>query len=411
MSQDQQGPSKLGSLLRFLIGGFLALIGAVGWIQQSCILIAVGFLFAVFCCLGLRWIVLGLLGLAGKSFPRSRTYGAALIGAVLLTLMGPSLSRSFWASEEPRYWNKVKDSHDPKVWHEDYEKAVPQAVRRAEYPSRFAEARAQKAISDKDFGQLRSIWGQLHEGQKEKYDDASRAFVTKAYDTLFQEGLAKIQSAKGADPKLQRGFAELLSDLKKNPTKAIVLDFKFEGGVGSHPADKVALERSTEKVPILPLGDSLAAQAIERRKSQTLKDLEAAFDGVFPKGLLDLEKIPNGVAEQHVRIAIVAKCSRLPGFYVNGKEKNGKFTATDFLYKMSVNWRCQLIGLGGKKLAEFSIDSEPAKSVRYSTRQDDPAWAPYSIILDSASDNFARLVLLKMGMPAPQPKSHYSFQR
>ena len=65
----------------------------------------------------------------------------------------------------------------------------------------------------------------------------------------------------------------------------------------------------------------------------------------------------------------------------------------------------------GKELGSFDLRSEPAKHVSYSTKKDDPDWAPYSIVMDSAADSFARLIVGRLGMTPKAAPEHYTFAR
>ena len=64
-----------------------------------------------------------------------------------------------------------------------------------------------------------------------------------------------------------------------------------------------------------------------------------------------------------------------------------------------------------KELGRFSFRSEPAKHVSYSTDPSDPKWAPYSIIMDSAADNFGRLIVGRLGLNPPPVRENYKFIR
>jgi len=91
-----------------------------------------------------------------------------------------------------------------------------------------------------------------------------------------------------------------------------------------------------------------------------------------------------------------------PSFYTNSDE--GKITS--LLYKCEVQWLFR-ITIDGKEIGKFGFRSEPAKHVSYQTRKDDPEWAPYSIVMDSAADNFARLIVGRLGLvPPPAPESY-----
>lgn len=409
MANDSSAPGKVGGVARFGCGGFFALICLIGWLQQAAVTAGLSVLFSVLLAFALRWLVVGPLALFGKWPARKFSYGAAALGALLLMAVGPSASRAFWASEEPRAWEKVKSDKSTHNWQESYIKPVVEPMRRPGWRSRYAEARAATAVKNRDFTTLRLVSQDIFGKAAPAYDDDSRKAVSDAYDGLFKEGLDKIKAAKGADPKLQAGFAALLNDLKSNPTNPVVLDFSVEGAIASRPDDQAFLSSSPAgKLPILPVGDSLSADSRVRRAAAVQADLKKSFDNVFPKGLLDVQSQGGNAAEQ-VHLKISAKTTRLPGFYVNSEEKKGVRTQTDLLYKMSVHWKCQLVGLNGKNLGEFELDSEPAKHVSYSTSPSDPKWAPYSIMLDSASDNFARLVMIRLGLPAPKERDHYSF--
>jgi hypothetical protein len=113
----------------------------------------------------------------------------------------------------------------------------------------------------------------------------------------------------------------------------------------------------------------------------------------------DSKEIPGDV-----NFWVEAKVQRIRGFYTNSEENK----ITSLLYKCEVIWVFR-ITQDGKEIGKFGFRSEPAKLVSYSTKDSDPDWAGYSIVMDSAADAFARLIIGRLGLTPPPLPQNYTF--
>lgn len=385
----------------FLLPG-IVLYFIAGWegIPQS-------LFFALLFTLGLRWGVLGLMGFFKPLPPRAATYGSAIGLAVLMALAGPTVSNSYYAKKEPDAWLKVSAVPQTSVWERDYNKVIPEKFRRAEWASRYAEVRCKEALANKDFKAMRAVAVDIFSDKAKLYDEQSRKAVQTAYRELFADGLASIKPTKLANPKMVAAFKKALDAVAANPLRRLVLVVDAQGSPGPIPDDKgfmAGLQPQYAKLPILAVGDAFGPKSESRRAQTTRTAIQGSLNAVIPPDLAEVELSQEKPGPQDVLFKIEAQVKRIPGFYVNSSDN----VPDAFLYKMEAHWKFRVV-VDGKPLGEFAFRSEPAKSVQYSTNPGDPQWAPYSIMMDSASDNFARLVVGSLGLTPPPEKDSYSF--
>lgn len=392
---------------RLTLGAMLTLPGIVLYFISGWEGIGPSLFFSVLFTFGARWGLLGLLGFVKPVPPRMVTYGVATALAVVMALAGPSVSNSYHRGNEPKAWLKVADVPETDVWRVEYLNAVPEPFRRPEWASRYAEMRCQEALEKADYKTMREVAAEVFGANSKDYDDKVRESVQKAYQELFTKGLAAIKPTKLADSEMTAAFRKSLEAIASNPTRKILLHFEAKGGVGPIPSDKAYmsdLKPEYAKLPILPVGEAFGPKSESRRASNTRQAIQDSLDAVIPPDLAAVELATDKGDPQDVHFWINAEIKRLEGFYVNSSNN----VPDAFLYKVEVYWKFRIL-VDGKPLGEFSFRSEPAKSVSYSTDPGDPEWAPYSIMMDSASDNFARLVVGSLGLEPPPEKTQYTF--
>lgn len=401
-------PGCLANGLRLAVGFVLTLMGMQLYPEQGWTGAGASFVFALFLTLGVRWLVLGFMGFARPLPTRKLTYGLAAALAVVLALVGVPVSKAYHRSNEPRAWDKVKDSKEPEVWRQLYVNKVGQPFRRAEWRSRQCEAFVAKALATDNFHMIRNQADQAFVKDPKGYDDAARQSIREAWAAMQQKGLAKVKPTKLADARMVGAFKQVLADLADNPSRKVYLHFKAQGTLAKIPADQSLLANAPaqyRKLPVLAVGEAFSPKSHERRRGTVRADLQKCFDSIWPAGMLSIEPAnPPDQAADDVHLWLEAQVRRIPGFYTN--TKNNQIVA--LLYKCEVAWKFRLVSRG-KELGSFNFRSEPAKSVGYSTEDSDPQWAPYSIVMDSAADNFARLIVGRMGLVPPPVRERYSF--
>lgn len=403
-------PGCLANGLRVSVGFVLTLMGMQLYPEQGWTGAGASFVFALFLTLGVRWLILGLLGFARPLPARKLTYGLAAALAVVLALVGVPVSKAYHRSNEPRAWAKVQGSKEPEVWQQLYVNKVGEPFRRSEWRSRQCEAYVAKALASENFAMMRLQAENAFVKYPQNYDDQARQSIREAWTALQKKGLSKIKPTKLADARMVAAFQQVLADLADNPSRKVFLHFKAQGTLANIPADQSMLANAPaqyRKLPILAVGEAFSPQSHERRRGTVRADLQKCFDSIWPPGMLAIQPtLPSDQAADDVHFWLEAQVQRIPGFYTN--TKNNQIVA--LLYKCEVAWKFRLVSRG-KELGSFNFRSEPAKSVSYSTQDSDPQWAPYSIVMDSAADNFARLIVGRMGLVPPPVRERYSFSQ
>lgn len=406
---EAKKPGCLPSAARLFISPIVVFIGIVAYLEYG-YSGPVGALFGAICiALAVRWFLLGLLGLARPLPARAKTYGAAAGLAVLLVLLGKPVSSSYLKGREPECWKKVLGTDSEEFWKREYDEKVPPEFRRAEYTSRRSDMICADALKNKDFRKIREQAQKTFGEDSKEYDDQARQKVSAAYHQLLQDGLKTLKPTKLADKEMTEAFRKMLEAIGDKPTRLLYFHFEASGTLGKTPADAEFLSNLRapyNKLPVLGVGDAFSKERYERRSVDVKQAIQESFDSVWPKGMLSLEPSTPEPRPDDVHMYVKARVHRIPGFYVNTNEKN---KPDAFLYKCEVAWQCRVV-VQGKEAGSFDFRSEPAKHVSYRTDQDDPAWAPYSIIMDSASANFARLLVGRLGLTPPPANENYTFK-
>ncbi|MFN8613962.1 MAG: hypothetical protein U0931_40895 [Vulcanimicrobiota bacterium] len=401
-------PGIFASLFRLFLGFIFTLLGYQLYLESSWESVGVSAFFAFLLVLGVRWGLLGMLGFARPLPPRKITYGAALAGMVLLSLVGPTVSTSYQKSNEPVAWKKVETSKDPVLWQMEYANKVAVPFRRKEYRSRECEATCADALTKNNFTVLRSQAQLAFVTSPADYDDQCRKFISESWSKLQTEGLKKVKPTKLADPTLTAAFQHVLEVLAANPSRKVQLHYKAEGGLGKLAEDKdffADLAPKYQKLPIIATGEAFDEGAQKRRAGQVAAALRNSFDAVWPKGMLEISTASEATeVPSDVNFWVEARIQRIRGFYTNSEDD--KINA--LLYKCEVIWQFR-ITQDGKEIGKFGFRSEPAKHVSYTTHKNDPDWAVYSIIMDSAADAFARLIIGRLGLTPPPLPQNYTF--
>lgn len=400
-------PGCFMSLFRLTLGFFFTLMGFQLLLENGYEGVGVSAVFACFLALGVRWGLLGLLGLVKPLPPRKITYGAALVAMVVLALAGPTISTSSQKSKEPVAWKTVESSKDPAVWQLEYANKIKPPFRRKEFTSRECEAIVADALANNNFSVVRQQTKNVF-GDSVTYDDQCRKFISESWTKLQEEGLKKVKPTKLADPTLTAAFQQVLEALAANPNRKVQLHYQASGSLAGMPQDKeffANIDPKYQKLPVIATGEAFGEEAHKRRAGQVSAALLNSFNAVWPVGMMEIEVAP-GPKEipSDVNFWVDAKVQRIRGFYTNSEDNK----ITSLLYKCEVVWQFR-ITQDGKEIGKFGFRSEPAKHVSYSTNDSDPQWAVYSIVMDSAADAFARLIIGRLGLTPPPLPQNYTF--
>lgn len=410
MTAQAQKPGLLANFFRLGLGFITGLLGMALYQESSWRGFLAAAAFAFLLVLGVRWGLLGVMGFLRPLPPRKTSYGLALLAMVVLTGIGPTFSAAYQKSHEPDHWGKALAAKDPSIWQKEYRNKVGEPFRRAEYLSRECEAYCARGLATHNFEMIRQQSELAFVKNPKSYDDQARKAVSDAWAQLQAEGLKKVKPTKLADPALAQAFKAVLEALAANPSRKVQFHYEASGALDKLAGDKQffsSIDPKFRSLPILPTGEAFSPEAHVRRAGEVRVALQTSFDAIWPKGMLELlASQQDAENEGDVNFWVKAQVRRIPGFYTNTEK--GKINA--LLYKCEVLWTFR-ITLAGKELGRFSFRSEPAKHVSYSTTPSDPKWAPYSIIMDSAADNFARLIVGRLGLTPPPVPENYQFTR
>lgn len=402
-----QKPSVIASLARLVAGFIFGLTGLSLILQSGWEGIGPSLFFGILLALGGRWFALGVLGMVKPLPPRKQTYAAATVGVLVLTGLGPTLSGAYNKAIEPGCWDRVLGSKDTEIWRKGYSQKVGKPFHRAEYLSRVSEATVAEGLAEKNFYKIRYQAEAAMGKERDKYDDKARQAISAAWRQMQQEGMKNVRPTKLADPEMTGAFKQVLEALAQNPNRQVFLHFEAQGTLEKIPQDTKffsTLDPKYRSLKVLPVGDAFSPEAHARRSGEVQVALQKSFDSIWPKGMLEVKPAPKEPMADDVHFYVQALVHRIPGFYTNTEA--GKITS--LLYKCEVAWRFRVV-VQGKEAGSFDFRSEPAKHVSYSTKDNDPGWAPYSIVMDSAADNFARLIVGRLGLVPPPVRESYTF--
>jgi hypothetical protein len=413
-SGDSVGAVKPGcfaTLCRLFFGFVTGLLGIQLYLESSWEgIFPTAMFFAFLLVVGFRWFLLGLLGLVKPLPPRKMTWGLAALAIAVLGCLGPTVSTNYQKSNEPLHWKIAMDSKEPNVWQMEYHNKVATPFRRDEYLSRESDAICQKALKQNNFETIRRQADLAFVSNPKAYDDAARKTISDCWTKLQEAGLKTVKPTKLADPALSAAFKDVLEALAANPSRKVQLHYSAQGSLAALPVDKqffAEIDPKYQKLPITPVGGAFNADAHQRRAGQVCGALQTSFNAVWPKGMMNIlvskeaKEVPGDV-----NFWVQAKVNRIPGFYTNSEGNK----ITSLLYKCEVQWLFR-ITMEGKEIGKFGFRSEPAKHVSYQTLKNDPDWAPYSIVMDSAADNFARLIVGRLGLVPPPTPETYNFAK
>jgi hypothetical protein len=269
---------------------------------------------------------------------------------------------------------------------------------------------AERLLEAQDAAELREMLIDLEEDETEygvEVTPASRLAVQDALHAIYQAALASLDAdVSGSrqfpvDPGLRTAFGEILRDLSAQREPVVHVSFHAQANL--EPPEQNA--RLPSDAHVIPFGDAFAADQDSKRRDVFLRALMGAFDPVFPgTHLFDL-RLLDGPAEGNLVFEVTSAVHLQPGYYEF--TEGGKLLG--FLHKVEVEWTFRLLDRAGQELYRTSTRSEPATEISINSDPSDPAWAPYSIMMDSAYYNYSREVTGRFGLEPPAPRTSFSY--
>lgn len=375
------GILKLGG--GFLVSGCFCCV-AFGFSYKGA---AVGAFGGLMMGAGLGTMLSGTMNLFGKRSGAGIPAGLAVVVLLFGALAGPPMSRTIHISGE--------------------------------------ESTSETLAEQQNLAELRAHVKKVREEQKECGLDHSKA-IQIASDALVAgykaalEKVTKESTSETTDPKLREAFAKILEDLGRAETADVHLAFTNKVQVEPPEGTEMFLqmqygqldEATRQKKPdmnttVIEKGNAFDPNQDAKRREKFEEVFGEAMGKVFSADLLKLAKLGAGEDRKGKLILEVGSTIRRePSFYTYTNDQ----IFEGFLFKIVVDWTFKMFDREGNLLYETSTTSEPAQNISLNTQPGDPAWAPYSVMMDSAYYNYAREIVGKFGLTPPAEKTEFKFK-
>ncbi|MCF6228854.1 MAG: hypothetical protein L3J82_09395, partial [Planctomycetes bacterium] len=288
-------------------------------------------------------------------------------------------------------------------------------------------------IQDNNMVEVRRYISEIktnHAGYK-NYDKALKAAST-ALKEKYDEVLAKLAApAKTnalnkttADEELRDAFKIVLADLASAGTPDIYLAFSNSSKLAApevheemfetmKAAPSVKLSFPDGNVPVIDPETAFSTVYDSARQSSFMKSSKAAFSSVFKAHLLDLKALEsNGDRKGKIVMEVSSEIHRTKGYFnFYNTSPAGVQSSNGLLFGIEVLWSFKLFDREGKLLYEKQKLSSPGQQLSITSQADDPKWAVYSILMDSAYYNYSRELIGSFGLATPLKKSSFSYSR
>ncbi len=416
-------------MLALLAGLFVGLIAVIIWMTQAYNGFGAAFFSGIFVA-GAAWLVVfGIAGLAQKKLPTAAHLGILGGLTVLATLAGPSISNAYNTSSEATLWAKLSKSSTSSFEWSKYETQVPSEFQRPEWRNAFLLAKVHEAKGNAKA--LRDVLQTISTEPKPKVVKGARAAATKELEALYDAGKARLYAAptSGSTPEfpvdegLRRGFGAMLATLTDSNDPNVYVAFTSSSALDAPKGTDVALKeyqsdpeirRTFPKgdVPVIDAGKAFSAEFDQRRRSTFMSAMSESFAKIFDSQLVTLVPLEKGADRKgKVVIEVSSKITRQPDFFIYSTEVSpGDKRVAGLLFAIDVEWQFKIVDREGKTLYEASPqNTKAAERVHISRGENDPQWALYSIMMDSAYYNYSREVVGRFGFEPPPVKDTFTY--
>ena len=332
-------------------------------------------------------------------------------------------------NEEGRFEKLVsamkKDSFDPERWKRDYYKPVSKQFRRPEWEGQYFIARVKRAKQDDVPGKLREIMveidkkddldGNVEDLFEEAREDASEAF-TEYYEDAQKVLYADVKANRAfpVDTELRKAFSKILDDLAKSNDGNVHIAFVNETQLATPEGDDKVLDEMRRGAPVknpkvIKPGNAFSPAYDKKRRNTFMTAMNESFKQVFAsEGLLNLVPLKKGASRnKKIVFEVSSKIFRVSSYFTY--TQNNVFAG--FLFAINVEWGFKIYDRAGNVLyAPDPQRSQPAQNIQVASGPNDPTWAPYSIIMDSAYYNYSREMTGKFGLTPPPEKTRFSYE-
>lgn len=430
------GPSKGVGILKVMVGFCLGMGFLGGVVVGGHEGIAVGAILGTLMGVGLRWVVTGGANVLGKKIPLLPSLAIILIGTLIGAFAGPPVSEGHWKSQEASRWDDLMAYSGPDdyvshwEWDSEYFDYVPAKYQREEAQGMRKYIEVREAIQENDLVELRKHVYDLainykdNEHYKLAFDTASGELQNR-YDAVLEKLAAPGQGGEDAefpvDEDLRTAFKTMLTDLAKAPTSEVHVAFRNEAQLDAPEGHEVGLQYQVEvvkdelKLPVMdpPLvidkGDAFSTVYDVARRNSFMQVSSTAFKEVFDANLLTLKPLESESRDGKFVLEVSSTIRRTATYYHYTKNDTGVRRLAGFLFAIVVDWELKLFDRNGELMYEKKVTSIPGSQLSIDSQPTDPAWAPYSILMDSAYYNYSREVVGNFGLTPPMEKNTFAY--
>jgi hypothetical protein len=249
--------------------------------------------------------------------------------------------------------------------------------------------------------------------------DLAREGLGKVYAQALADLAVRVEAAEAKsefpeDPQMRAAFAALIGQVAGSDDDRAYLVFSSENALAAMGAERVPDVEGSAAAPsagasaVIPPGDAFSPGREDRRRKAFKIAMSEALEKAFAEPLVRVEPLPAG-AERKGKVIFQVHCAtrRTPGEFTltrNGKEV-GK------LFSIEVAWEFSVFDAGGKLLTRSRSRSMPAQEFRFRRSEDDPPWAAYSVMMDSAYYNYCREVTGRLGLIPVATREYFVFEK
>jgi hypothetical protein len=225
----------------------------------------------------------------------------------------------------------------------------------------------------------------------------------------LSEGLrAVIASLQTADrPVVTVGFRRVEQETPVTDEQKALERQAYKARVDLEPRLKEVEDAAPGRTAILPAQDTFSRESAVRREEVLLAQLRTALGRVVGAELLALERAGEGT-EPVIEVAYnIAPSGSLYLYTVTQPSKDDQVKG--LLRGYDIRWIITLQPLDGGRPFLCDLESTPAINLNYDSRDGDPDWAPYAIMLYSAFHDMSARLIEGFGLQPPQPPERFSF--
>jgi len=412
---DQPKPDRLAAGFKILVG--LAFGAATYYLfdlhTKQTPSTGAGVMTGIAMGLGVWLLLSGIMPFMGKQLPRFVGPALLVICAVAMGMAEPKIVTAMEIRKEEEGWAQLQAS--PKTF-EDYQRyQFSSSAPRKDISGPRALARVKSELErlEKYKGARVATLRRVMQECWNERDVKNPATMQPAMDLVKEElaksyakGLEDLAKSTGTgkrefpeDPQMRAAFAAILTRLAKSDDDSVYLSFVSKNEI---KADNAAAEK------LISPGDAFSADRDSMRYRMFANSLEDCLKSAFTEPLVNTRTLGDK-AERKGKVVFEVQCTsrRAPGYFE--LTRDGK--ATGRLLNMEVEWDFVIFDVDGKELARNHSKSNPADSFRFRSKAADPAWAPYSVMMDSTYYNYCREVAGRLGMKPPAAREYFSFQQ